>query len=198
MATVPSVRTPPRRAAPLPPHERRAAIVAAVIPLLVERGAGVTSRELASAAGVSEGTIFNVFADKDELIAAAVASAIDQAPFEQAIEAIDRHAPFTDRLIAATELTQRRIVDIWRLVSQLGPHHHPEQRPLPDSPALAELLAGGAERIRIEPVPAARLLRALTLSMTHPVLVAEPSSAADIVDVFLHGVASHGVSGAGS
>ncbi len=185
-----------RRAAPLPPHERRAAIVAAVIPLLIEQGAGVTSRQLAGAAGVSEGTIFNVFADKDELIAAAVAAAIDQAPYERAISAIDPDAPFAERLIAATALTQRRIVDIWRLVSQLGPHHHPEQRPLPDSEALAQLLANGAEFLRVEPVRGARLLRALTLSMTHPVLVAHPSSAAEIVDVFLHGVLSPDADGA--
>ena len=158
------------------------------MPLLIERGATVTSRELAAAAGVSEGTIFNVFADKDELFAAAYETAVDQAPFERAISEIDPTAPFEQRLMLATELIQRRIVDIWRLVSQLGPRHHPNPKPLPDSPALAALLGAEAARLRLEPTDAARLLRALTLSFSHPMLTAEPRPVADIVDVFLHGV----------
>jgi AcrR family transcriptional regulator len=180
--------TPSRRAAPLPPEERRAAIIDAILPLLVEHGAAVTTRQLAAAAGVSEGTIFNVFDDKDELIGAALEAAIDPAPFEQAIRQIDPTADFETRLVRATELIQRRIVGIWRLVSQVRPHHHPEHRPLPDSRALAELFASAPGRLRSEPLESARHLRALTLALTHPMLTAEPRTAADIVDVFLHGL----------
>ena len=61
-----------------------------------------------------------------------IESAVDPAPFEQAIAQIDTDAPFDERLTAATDLIQRRIVDIWKLVSRLGPRHHPhERRPLP-------------------------------------------------------------------
>lgn len=176
----------------MPADERRAAIVEAVIPLLVEHGASVTSRQIAEAAEVSEGTVFNVFADKDELIAAAIERAIDPAPFERAIAAIDAEAPFVDRLIAATELIRRRVGDIWRLVSRVGGDHHPPgHRPLPDSPALIALIGSGADELRLPPAESARLLRALTLSLTHPLLAAEPASAGDIVDVFLHGVEAH-------
>ncbi|HUO45747.1 MAG TPA: helix-turn-helix domain-containing protein, partial [Acidimicrobiia bacterium] len=56
------------RAEPLAPEDRRQAIVEAVIPLLVERGASVTTREMAEAAGIAEGTIFRVFPDKCALI----------------------------------------------------------------------------------------------------------------------------------
>ena len=74
-------------------------------------------------------------------------------------------------------------------MSQLGPRHHPSKpKPLPDSPALAALLGAEAARLRLEPTDAARLLRALTLSFSHPMLSAEPRPVADIVDVFLHGV----------
>jgi AcrR family transcriptional regulator len=189
MSTSPARAPGGRRAAPLPAEERRAEIIDAVLPLLIERGVTITSREIAAAAGVSEGTIFNVFADKDELLAAAFDAAIDQAPFERAILEIDPAAPFEQRLILATELIQRRIVDIWRLVSQLGPHHHPAHpKPLPDSPALAALLGVETARLRIDPTDAARLLRALTLSFSHPMLTAEPKPVSHIVDVFLHGV----------
>jgi AcrR family transcriptional regulator len=177
-----------RRAAPLPPEQRRRAIIDAILPLLTEHGAGATTRRMAEAAGISEGTIFNVFADKDDLLAAALETAIDPAPLEAAISAIDPGVPFEQRLVEATELIQRRIVGIWRLISQLGDHHRPsERRPLPDSPALAALLATEPGRLRVDPADGARLLRALTLSCSHPMLAVEPRSPADIVDLFLRG-----------
>jgi AcrR family transcriptional regulator len=182
----------PCRAAPLPPHERRAAIIAATLPLLAEHGSAVTTRQVAAAAGVSEGTIFNVFADKDDLIAAAFEAAIDPAPYERAIAEIDGRASFEQQLVRATELTQRRIVDIWRLVSQIGPRQHPKHGPLPDSAALLALFERSRRRLRIEPLEAARLLRALTLSLTHPMLATEPRPAEAIVDLFLRGAAGRG------
>lgn len=172
----------------MPPEARRAAIIAAVTPLLLEHGAVVTTRQIAAAAGVSEGTIFNVFVDKDELLSAALEVALDLAPFEQAISEIDHTEPYERRLVLATELIQRRIVDIWKLVSQLGPHQRPaDHKPLPDSRALTELFASEPTRLRIDPADAARLLRALSLSLTHPVMTAEPRPADEIVDLFLHG-----------
>ncbi|MDH5291940.1 MAG: TetR/AcrR family transcriptional regulator, partial [Acidimicrobiia bacterium] len=101
-----------RRAAPLPPEERRASIIEAVLPLLMEQGAAVTSRQLAAAAGVSEGTIFNAFGDKEALLAAVLAAAVDTAPFERAIAAIGSELPFEERLAEAVVLIQRRIADI--------------------------------------------------------------------------------------
>lgn len=186
--------TSTRRAAPLPADERRAAIVGAVLPTLIERGLTVTTRELAAAAGVSEGTLFNVFADKEALIDAAVDAAVDPEPFERALADIDGSMAFEDRLVAATELIQRRIVDVWRLVSQLGSHDRPEHRrgPLPDSPALIALLDVERGRLRRPPADSARLLRAMTLSLTHPLMTAEPSTSAEIVELFLHGVATDG------
>ena len=78
------------RAAPLPPDERRAAILLAVRPVLLERGAAVTSRELAEAAGVAEGTLFRVFTDKVTLVREAVMAAVDPA---DAIPEIDGDRP---------------------------------------------------------------------------------------------------------
>ena len=46
--------TPSRRASALPADERRAAIVAAVRPVVLEHGERVTSRQIAEAAGVAE------------------------------------------------------------------------------------------------------------------------------------------------
>lgn len=172
----------------MPPDARRAAIVDAVLPVLVEHGDAVTTRQLAAAACVSEGTIFNVFSDKEELIRAAVETALDTEPFERAVTALDPDLSFEALLTEVVEITQRRIVDIWRLVSRLGPRFAPERGPMPASPALARRLGDHSAMLRIEPDEAARLLRALTLTLTHPQLTADPRAARDVVDVFLHGV----------
>jgi AcrR family transcriptional regulator len=185
------VATPPasKRAAALPPEERRAAIVQAVLPLLAEYGESLTSRQIAAAACIAEGTIFRVFADKDELIDAALEAALDQHQFELALRSIDTGQPFESQLIEATELIQRRVVDVWTLLSHLSAKRHEQvKRPMTDSPALTELFAANAARIRTDPVNAARLLRALTMSLTHPMIATEASTAADIVDVVLHGI----------
>ena len=56
---------PAKRASAMPAEERRTAIIEAVRPLLAEYGESVTSKQIAAAAGIAEGTIFRVFADKD-------------------------------------------------------------------------------------------------------------------------------------
>lgn len=182
---------PTVRAAPLPPEERRLAIIHAMIPLLGEHGRAVTTKQIAAAAGVSEGTIFNVFADKDDLVQAAFDAAIDPAPFELAVAAIDPRLPFEEQVEAAAELSQRRIVHIWKLISAIGPHHHQKRGgPFPDSPALDALFDRFRGRLRVEPAEAARLLRALTLSLTHPMMTDHPRTPAEIVDLFLNGAAT--------
>src|SRR5947207_2374501 len=71
-------RTP--RATPLAPAARRAAIVEATLPLLRAHGLSITTRQIAEAAGVAEGTIFGVFPDKDALLQAVMEAAFDPEP----------------------------------------------------------------------------------------------------------------------
>ncbi len=68
-------------------------IVDAALPLVLEHGERVTTRQIADAAGIAEGTIFRVFADKDEVIAAVVAKAVDPAPLEEALARSTRVNP---------------------------------------------------------------------------------------------------------
>lgn len=171
--------------------ERRKAIVEATYRLLVETGQMVTTRQIAEAAGVAEGTIFGVFVDKDQVLVAAVDAALDPAPLDASLAALDAQAPFEDRLVAATEILRQRVLETWRLLSSVGPRFHDHaRRPMADSTALVALFEGERACVRIGPLAAARLLRALTLSSTHPMLTVEPLTPGQIVDVFLRGVAT--------
>ena len=177
------------RASALPPDERRSAIIRATLPLLLENAEMVTTRQIAEAAGIAEGTIFRVFADKDEVITAVIDEAVDPAPVEEALGALDATAPFEAILTEAIELLQRRTIEIWRLMSSVGPRFHDRvRRPMTDSPALVALFEAHREAIAIEPRAAGRYLRALTLSTSHPMLTEEPIPPAQVAMLFLHGV----------
>ncbi|HEX2849750.1 MAG TPA: TetR/AcrR family transcriptional regulator [Acidimicrobiales bacterium] len=181
------------RAAALPPDERRAAIVAAAMPLVLARGTTITTKQIAEAAGIAEGTIFRVFPDKESLLEAVLEAALDTSAAEHAISTIDRSLPFEEQLEIAVEVMQTRVAEVWRLVSAVAeshavPHRGGPPRPV-DMPALADLCAASPGSLRDDPVRAARILRSLTLAVSHPALYPDdPLPPRQIVDLFLHGV----------
>ena len=176
-----------KRAEAMPADERRAMIVEAMLPLLLAHGEMVTTKAVAEAAGIAEGTIFRVFADKDELIAAAVEHATDPTAIEEALARIDPAAALEDVVTDAVRLLQRRTLDIARLMASVGPRHH-RRGPIPERRGLVALFATHADEIRIEPAAAARWLAALTMSTSHPMISSELLPPATIAELFLHGV----------
>ena len=95
-------------------------LVEATLPLLLEHGTSVTTRQIAEAAGVAEGTIFRVFDDKDSLVAAVVDAAFDPTPFERGLAGIDLSLPLRERAEQAVTLLQERIMSIGRLMIAVG------------------------------------------------------------------------------
>ncbi len=99
--------------------DRRAAIAAATAPLLVQHGVGITTRQIADAAGLAEGTLFRAFTDKEELLRAAAKAALDPAPAVAAIARVPDNG-LVPLLIELTDMLQQGIVQAVRTLHAVG------------------------------------------------------------------------------
>ncbi|MDR1214542.1 MAG: TetR/AcrR family transcriptional regulator [Propionibacteriaceae bacterium] len=92
------------RASAQPPQERRRSIIAATIPLLIEHGLDISTRAIATAAGVAEGTIFRYFETKRDLLREAVQTVMEPSQLVSQVEAIDPDQPLPQRIDCLVEL----------------------------------------------------------------------------------------------
>jgi AcrR family transcriptional regulator len=189
------VDTRRERARPLSPEERRAEIIAATRPLLYEHGHATTTRLIADAAGIAEGTIFRAFASKEELFDAVLEAEFDPTSFLEDVLRIDPDLELRERLVAFTTLLQRRFVGIFGLMSAMGMRKPPENLRDPEvrqrlaEGGLAMLLAPDADRFTLPVERVVDLIRLLTFSGSHPHISEQrPLLPEEIVDVVLHGV----------
>lgn len=174
-------------------------LVEATLPLVVQHGTKVTTRQIAEAAGVAEGTIFRVFPDKDALIRAAVAKALDAHPVFVELAAVDMELELRDRVVAAVGILQRRFVMVFNLLISLGMHGPPkdiEEHRAASRPQhaavldkIGRMLEPDKDRLRC-PVPeVVRILRLLTFSGSHPLISdGRMLTPEEITDVLLNGV----------
>lgn len=199
--------TRPRRsrAAPLPPAERRAALIDAVVPLLGTHGRDVTTRQIAEAAGVAEGTIFRAFDDKDSLIDAAIEQVMDMTPFVEQVEALAPAPSLDERVRVIIAMLRERFEAIFQVlfaVRHAGAPGRSASRRRPDHSRTSRLDAAVAAHLSASPgglepgadaVEVARWLRVTTLGSTHPLLSGgHPLPTERIVELVLHGIGGEG------
>jgi AcrR family transcriptional regulator len=179
------------------PDERRAAIVDATLPLVLRHGAAVSTREIAEAADVAEGTIYRVFPDKDALLAAVMEKAFDPEPTLRELAAIDRGLPLRDRLVDGVLIMQGRLNGVFGLIDALGwtgppkGHAHRSPRAMSDAhrAAVIDLIGPDSGELRVDTAQFAHILRLLVFSGTHQRIThGHPLTAEQIVSILLDGL----------
>lgn len=193
------------------PEDRRTAIVEAVLPLVVSGGSMPSTREIADAAGVAEGTIYRVFEDKGALCHALAEHALD--PPEVGDSLLVRARAETDlpaRVAVVAGLLQARMRTVTAVMmvvreqmmrettSGLRHDARPGGPPAYVVRANQQLLARlvevfeiDREHLRVDPETAAMVLRSIVFGSLHPGMTATRGlSAAQVADVVIHGVAA--------
>jgi len=93
-------------------EDRRQAIISATTDLVLEHGPEATTRQIADACGIAEGTLFRVFESKDDILAAVVEQLLDPRFVIDEIAALpptDHAADTVRALVAVVEGSTTRI-----------------------------------------------------------------------------------------
>ncbi|MEO3807413.1 TetR/AcrR family transcriptional regulator [Sphaerisporangium sp. B11E5] len=185
-------------------------IVQAALPLVAEYGAAVTTQQIARAAGIGEGTIFRVFADKDEVLDACLAEAMSPDRVLRELVSISLDQPLADRLVEAIEALHAHLGRMGAVAGALmasgrRPRRDPlasgEARPGLDREtslatvrdALAELFEPDQDTLRLSPERSAQVFMFAASSAGRLAGQGVPSlTSAEIVDMFLHGALAAG------
>jgi len=185
---------------------RRSMIVHAVLPLLMEHGATVTTSQIARAAGIGEGTIFRAFKDKDELFDACTAEALRPDHVLDAIAEIPVDQPLAERLIEAAEALGAHLE---RMGALMGALHTPSRAKLRDAAhrgvdrgtwkggrresmaamrgAMTDLFEPEKDRLRLPPEQLAALFLTMLFSGRRMAPDDDAPTTRQVVDLFLHG-----------
>ena len=168
-------------------------ILAIVIPLILTHGRDVTSKEIAEACGIAEGTIFRAFGDKETLLDMAVERYLDPQPLLDHLASIGADLPLEGKLRAVLGLLVDRFSGVIRLMTALNRQGPPPRRdPSTDAfvAVIDELLAPNRHELRVTAETVAQYARVLAFATSLPVFGDSiPLTTDDLVDVFIHGVA---------
>ena len=187
------------RAPAMSVDERRAAIVAVAVPMLLDSGGSVATGEIAAAAGIAEGTLFRAFRDKQALFSACLHAVLESDAEVTQIERIDRSLPLVERLtegVRAVSDFQNRMWSMMVALRTAGINARDEDHKLDGPPrtmiristAIAALF--DADALRVAPDLAARLLLGYVFSnrLQNEGLGDTGAGLDELVDLFLNGI----------
>lgn len=168
-------------------------IVDAVIPLLLEHGANITSRQIAEETGVAEGTVFRAFGDKETLIRAAVEKYFDPQPMRAQLAQIPQQDPLRDKIKACIGILQTRFSGVLAMMSALGHKERPrfgrDPSRLEYSGIVAQLLEPELERLNLPADRIASLLRLVAFATSIPQFNESVGFTVDeLTDIVLYGI----------
>jgi AcrR family transcriptional regulator len=179
------------RARPLAPEDRREAILNAVVPLVREHGREVSTRQIAEAACVAEGTLFRAFGDKDTLIAAAIEKILDHRPLVAELRTIGIDQPLDDKLEQVVTRLTAHFREVVAAFAALGLRERPARPPdrtvehdLVD--VLSTLLAPDVDRLAVPLETVADYVRIVSFASALPL-------ASDLGSDVLSGLIARGI-----
>jgi AcrR family transcriptional regulator len=181
--------------------ERRAMIIDAVIPLLIEHGREVSTRQIADAADIAEGTIFRVFADKDAIFAAAVEKFLDPGMLHERLRAIDPELPLEAKVNDILFQLRGRMTGIFGIMSAVGMQGPPGGRRRPDnfSEIIDEILRPDLEQLHVSSDRIGSFLRLVAFASAIPHFnEGREMSTAELAKYITYGIAGHPAEGGSS
>jgi len=91
------------------------------IPLLIEQGSSLSTKQLAEHLGIAEGTIFRAFGDKDALVRAAVRAFFDRADARLSTGLVDASLPLEDKVARLVKGSREHARGVFAMLALLDP-----------------------------------------------------------------------------
>ncbi|GAA3759685.1 hypothetical protein GCM10022240_10340 [Microbacterium kribbense] len=145
------------------PDERRTMIAEQAVPLFLEYGSALTTRQLAEHLGIAEGTIFRAFGDKESLVRAVVETFFAQGRARLADGLVDPSLPLEEKvakLVHGTRTWTQQMMRMFSLVPRedihslfAGPHEDAYRS------AVAAVFAPDADKLTIDVGRMAAIMR---------------------------------------
>lgn len=165
-------------------------IIEATMPLLVEHGFDLTSKQIAEASGVAEGTIFRAFGDKESLIDATIQKFLDPEPLRRELRSIPVDLPLDDKVLRIVEIMRKRFSDVFRVMAAIRKPHRPahDARKI-FAEIISEVLSPHVAELNWSAEKSAHVIRLLTFAASlKPVNMGTEFSSRELTSILLYGL----------